>query len=206
MRPSTSGNRADRRRRPIPKAPGAEIRGAAILQIPDRRRVPRASASTACRFSIGAWRARRPNPSGLRAASRLRPDRGDRADRRDVRVVRARAYRPLAMTGRAAGQLGRGPKIVRFSQLSTDFRLIIGSLPIHIENLIFGAENRLGIAMALQAPSHPQRIGLKHQWHLVDLPVARRAAYALIYINALIEIDEISQTINFDLRYGFIGD
>jgi len=32
-RPSTSGNRAGRRRRPIPKAPAAEIRGATILQI-----------------------------------------------------------------------------------------------------------------------------------------------------------------------------
>src|SRR5260370_38060440 len=98
------------------------------------------------------------------------------------------------MARRAARKLGRGPKIVRLSQLSTDFRLIIGSLPIHIENLIFGAENRLGIAMALQAPLHQQRIGLKHQWHLVDLPVARRAAYALIDMNAVIEIDEIGQT------------
>src|SRR2546425_301459 len=94
------------------------------------------------------------------------------------------------MTGRATGQFGRGPKIVRFSQLSSDFRLIIGSLPIHVENLILGAENRLGIAMALQAPLHQQRIGLKHQRHLVDLTVARRAAYALIDMNAVIEIDK----------------
>src|SRR2546426_10164992 len=145
MLPSTSGSRAGRRRRPIPKALGAEIRGAATLQMLDHLRVPRACASTACRFSIEAWREPLPNPSRLRAASPLQPDRGDRAGRPDVRVVRARAYRPLAMTGRAACQLGRCPNLVLFPQPGADFGLIIGSLPVHIENLIFGAENLLGI-------------------------------------------------------------
>src|SRR5713226_9806759 len=154
MPPSTSGNRAGRRSRPIPKVPGAEIRGAAILQILDPQRVPRASASTACRFSIGAWREPRPNPSSARAASPLRRDQYDRGGRRGVRVVRARAYCPLAMTGRAAGQLGRGPNFVLFHKPGADFRLIIGSLPIHIENLIIRAENLLGISMAIQAPLH----------------------------------------------------
>jgi len=109
------------------------------------------------------------------------------------------------MTGRAAGQLGRSPKIVRLSQLSTDFRLIIGRLPIHIENLIFRAQYLLGIAVAFDAPLHKQRVGLKYQRHLVDLPVARRAAYALIDMNAVIEIDEIGQTMNFDPLDGFIA-
>src|SRR5260370_19082915 len=136
MLPSTSGNRAGRRSRPIRKAAGAGIRDAATLQIPDRGEVPEACGSIGCRFSIEAWLVPRPNPSSLRAVSHLRPDRYDRAGRRCVRVVRARPYRPLAMTGRAARQLGRGPNLVLFPQLGADFRLIVRSLPVHIENLI----------------------------------------------------------------------
>ena len=108
------------------------------------------------------------------------------------------------MTGRAAGQLGRCPNLVLFPQPGADFGLIIGSLPVHIENLIFGAENLLGISMAIQAPLHQQRIGLKHQRHLVDLPMARRAAHALIDMNAVIEIDKIGQAMNFDPLNRFI--
>src|SRR3977135_2053394 len=141
MPPSASGNAGGRRSRPIPKAPDAGIRDAATPQIADLRRVPQACANIACRFSIGAWRERRPNPSVHRAASHLRPDRC-------ARVVRACAYRPLAMTGRAAGELGRCPNLVLFPQLGADFRLIIRGLPVHIENLIFRAENLLGMAMA----------------------------------------------------------
>jgi len=53
----------------------------------------------------------------------LQPHRGEHAGCRGVFVLfRARAYRPLAMTGRAAGQLGRCPNVVRLSQLSTQLR------------------------------------------------------------------------------------
>src|SRR6266849_4549786 len=205
MPPSTSENRAGRQRRPIPKAPGAGIRDAATLRIADRPRAPRACANTACRFSIGAWRVPRPNPSGFRAASPLRPDLCDRAGRRCVRVVRARAYRALAMTGRAARPRGRGPNLVLFPELGAGLRLIIRRLPLHIEYLIFRAENLLRVAMAIQAPLHQQSIGLEYQRHLVDLPVARRTAHALIDMNAVIEIDEISQAVNFDPLDGFIA-
>src|SRR5712664_4666159 len=191
MPPSISGNRDGRPSRPIRKAPDAGIRDAAILRIADPRRVPRACANTACRFWIGAWRAPRPNPLARRAASHLRPYRCDRAGRRCVRVDRARAYRPLAMTGRAARQLGRCPNLVLFPQLGADFRLIVRDLPVHIENLIFRAENLLGVAMTFHAPLHQQRVGLEYQRHLVDLPVARRATNALVDMTAVIEIDEI---------------
>src|SRR5258708_1847329 len=203
--PSASGNRAGQPSHPIRKAPGAGIRDAATLQIADPQRVPRGYASTACRFSIGAWPAPRPNPSGFRAASHLGPYRCDRAGRRCVRVVRARAYRPLAMTGRAARQLDRCPNLVLFPQLGADFGLIVRGLPVHIENLIFRAENLLRVAMALHAPLHQQRVGLEYQRHLVDLPVARRATNALVDMNAVIEIDEIGQTVNFDPLDGFIA-
>src|SRR5258708_21681524 len=150
--PISTESRDGRPSRPIPKGPGAGIRDAATPRIADHRRVPQACANTACRFLIGAWRAPRPNPLARRAASHLRPYRCDRAGRRSVRVVRARAYRPLAMTGRAARQLDRCPNLVLFPQLGADFGLIVRGLPVHIENLIFRAENLLWVAMAVHAP------------------------------------------------------
>src|SRR5467141_2827031 len=59
--------------------------------------------------------------------------------------------------------------------------------------------------MALHTPLHPQRIGLEYRRHLVDLPVARRTAHALIDMNAVIEIHEIGQAVNFDPLDGFIA-
>ena len=59
--------------------------------------------------------------------------------------------------------------------------------------------------MAVQAPLHQQGMGLEDQRHLVDLPVARRAAYALVDVNAVIKIDEIGQAVNFDPLDGFIA-
>ena len=59
--------------------------------------------------------------------------------------------------------------------------------------------------MALHTPLHQQRIGLKYQRHLIDLPVARRAAYALIDMNAVIEINEIGQAMNFDPLDGLVA-
>jgi hypothetical protein len=109
------------------------------------------------------------------------------------------------MTRRAAGQLGRGPNLVLFPQLGADFRLIVGSLPVHIENLILSAKNWLGIAVAFHAPLHKQGVGLEDQRHLIDLPVASRAAHALIDMNAVIEISKIGQAVNFDPLDRFIA-
>ena len=59
--------------------------------------------------------------------------------------------------------------------------------------------------MAVQAPLHEQRVGLEYQRHLVDLPVARRAAHALIDMNAVVEIYKIGQAVNFDPLDGFVA-
>jgi hypothetical protein len=75
--------------------------------------------------------------------------------------------------------------------LFADFGLIGGRLPIHIGDLIVGSQIFLRIAMAIQAPAHCQFLGLKHEGHLIDLPVTRRAANPLIHVNAVIEIYEI---------------
>jgi hypothetical protein len=76
-------------------------------------------------------------------------------------------------------------------QLLADFVLIRGRLPIHIGDLIVWPQIFFRIAMAVETPVHGQRLGLKHERHLIDLTVAGRTANALIHVNAVIEIYEI---------------
>ena len=59
--------------------------------------------------------------------------------------------------------------------------------------------------MAVQAPLHQQGVGLEYQRHLVDLPMARRAADALIDMNAVIEVDEIGEPVDFHPLDGFVA-
>ena len=57
-----------------------------------------------------------------------------------------------------------------------------------------GAERTLVgvvLAMAVDAPRHLQRRCFPHQPHLVDRPVARRAADTFVHVNAVIEVGEV---------------
>ena len=84
------------------------------------------------------------------------------------------------MTGRATGELDRCPNLILRCQLFADFVLVGRGLPVHIENLILRAKHLLGRAMAVDAPGHQQRVGLKDQGHLIDLAVAGGAPDALL--------------------------
>ena len=59
--------------------------------------------------------------------------------------------------------------------------------------------------MAVQAPGHLQGRRLKHQRHLIHLPVARRTAHALGHVNAVIEINVVGQAVYTDPVNGLIG-
>ena len=109
------------------------------------------------------------------------------------------------MTRRATRQLGRRTNLVFYRQLFTDFGLIRWRLPVHIENLIVWPQYVLRIAMAVQAPRHLQRRRLKHQRHLIHLPVARRTAHTLGHVNAVIEINVVGQAVYTDPLNGLIG-
>ena len=123
-----------------------------------------------------------------------------------ARVVRVRSYVPLAMTGRATGQLGRRSNVAFRRQPLADFRLIVRGFPIHIKtSSFFSRKTASRIAMAVQAPLHQERVGLKHQRHLVDLAVAGGAADAFVDVNAVIEIGEIGQAMHFHPLDGFVG-
>ena len=57
--------------------------------------------------------------------------------------------------------------------------------------------------MTLEAPFHLKRSRLIGQRHQVDPSVTSRAAHALVYVNAVIEINEVGQIVNPRPLYGF---
>ena len=99
------------------------------------------------------------------------------------------------MTGRATRQLGRCPNLAFHSKFLTQFFLIRTGPPIHGKDFIQGTQVWSRIPVTVDAPLHQQSIGLKDQRHLIDLPMASRASNALVHINAVIEIREISQAV-----------
>src|SRR5262245_7541633 len=50
--------------------------------------------------------------------------------------------------------------------------------------------------MTLQTPLHLQRCRLISQRHQIDSPMTGRTSHAFVYVNAVIEIDEVGQVIN----------
>ena len=109
------------------------------------------------------------------------------------------------MTGRATGELDCRPDLVFGGQLFADSFLICGGFPIHVEDLVLRANVLFWIAVAVKAPLHGQGRGLKDKGHLVDGAVARRAADSLVDVNAVIEIDVVSEAVNPDPLNRFIG-
>ena len=109
------------------------------------------------------------------------------------------------MTRGAALQLRNALNLILRRQLFPDFRLVCWCLPIHVENLVAGAQNRFRVAMTIEAPLHQQGRSLKHQRHLVDLAVARRATHAFVDVNAVVEIDIVGQAMHANPFDGFIS-
>jgi hypothetical protein len=108
------------------------------------------------------------------------------------------------MTCGAALELANARNLVLGRQALSDFGLIRWSFPIHVENLIAWPQNRFRVAMAVQTPLHQQRRRLKHERHLVHLPVAGRAANTFVDVNAVIEIDVIRQPVDANPLNRFI--
>src|SRR5206468_473258 len=63
----------------------------------------------------------------------------------------------------------------------------------------------LGLPVAVDAPFHLQRRLLPHQGHPIDLAMARRAADALVNVDAMVEIDEVRQIVNPSPLNGAVG-
>src|SRR4051812_384557 len=97
--------------------------------------------------------------------SGARPDRRDQSQRGST----------LAVTRIAARQF---PDVVLGDQTASDGLLVGGRDVISAEDGGARTDVRLGMAMAVDAPCHLQRLLLLHERHAVHLSVARRASDA----------------------------
>lgn len=112
------------------------------------------------------------------------------------------------MTRVATRNIHRRAQIVLMRQILPQFHLIGIALSVHlnrqgcrwllvahIKDLLPRPQVLLWSAMTLNTPLHLQRRVIKHQWHAVHRPVASVAAYALIDMNTVIEINKVRKII-----------
>ena len=103
----------------------------------------------------------------------------------------------LPVTRRAIRQVSSIFDIVFCYQARSDLVLIRRrSLIGGIEHLVPRAHVPFRIAVAVDAPLHIERIYLVHERHRVHPAVARGAADTLVYVNTVVEVDEVGQVVN----------
>jgi hypothetical protein len=71
-----------------------------------------------------------------------------------------------------------------------------GRLPRQVENLVWRPEMVFRCAVAIEAPFHALRLVLKYHPHLVDGTVAGIAAHTPIYMDRMVEVGEIGNSMN----------
>jgi hypothetical protein len=69
-------------------------------------------------------------------------------------------------------------------------------LPRHVVDFAGRTQVFGRLAVAVQTPLHLQRVLRVHQRHLIHAAVTGRAADALVYVNGMVEVDEIGQVVH----------
>ena len=101
------------------------------------------------------------------------------------------------MARAATGQHRSALNLIIGDELLPFFELIeILRRPFHVEHLVAGPDEALRLAMTLDAPLHVERGDLICERHQINSPVTRRAADSLVYVNAVIEINEVGKVVN----------
>src|ERR1700730_7991082 len=93
----------------------------------------------------------------------------------------------------------RWVKVPLLFEIKTNLFLGLSSpgLPVQIEDLADRPQIIFGIPMAVQAPTHRERLFLVDNVHVVHLTVAAHAADAAIDVHRVIEIRKIGYLMNF---------
>ena len=100
------------------------------------------------------------------------------------------------MTRAAVCQVPSRIDVIPSHQFCAFDLLIWRRLPRHIKNFIARTDIFLRLAMAIETPFHVERLRFLCQRHLIDAPVAGRAADAFCDVNTVIEIDVARQIVN----------
>ena len=77
---------------------------------------------------------------------------------------------------------------------------ILRPLPIQIRNVLGRADVLARVAMAVQAEGHAQRLQLPDLIEFVHLPMAMHATDPAIYVDRVIEVDEVRHFVNLHPR------
>src|SRR5262249_44916179 len=86
-------------------------------------------------------------------------------------------------------------ELVRVELVATGV-LLVPEAPRHVVDLFARPDVLLRGAVAVQAPLHQQRLLLPDQRHVVHAPVAGDAADALLHMDAVIEVTEVTQVVD----------
>ena len=98
------------------------------------------------------------------------------------------------MAHAAIGELF-GMDLIFGDKLSSE-RGLIRRGPVQIKNFVARADEFFRCAMAVEAPFHVKRVRLPGQRHSIELAVARRAADAMAYVNAVVEKNKIRRVVD----------
>lgn len=82
-----------------------------------------------------------------------------------------------------------------------DSSLSRDGLRIEIINILRIADPRLGIAMALKAECHAERLVMGDHFHFVDLAVTLDAANPSVYVGSVVEVGVIRRLVNPNPRH-----
>jgi len=106
-----------------------------------------------------------------------------------------------------SGTIREAPDLVFFHQPRPQRALVLRGLIriVDLEDILPRPDVTFRMPMAIQAPFHLQALCAPSQRHGPHGTVARGAAYSLVHMNAVVEIDEIRQTVHLDPLDGFIA-
>ena len=75
----------------------------------------------------------------------------------------------------------------------------------HVGDLRERPQVRLGVAVAVEAPAHAQRLGLLHDLHLLDVAVAAHAADPGAHVGAVVEVGVLPELVHPHPAHGGAG-
>ena len=102
--------------------------------------------------------------------------------------IAAHRWHPEQWTGGETGGQLRELPLAR--------RRVAGRLPGHVRDLRCRAKPRAGVAVAVEAPTHAERLDLLHDLHLLDVAVAAHAADARADVGVVVEVGVVGQLVH----------
>src|SRR5438105_3998856 len=96
----------------------------------------------------------------------------------------------------AAGQLLAVHDPVLGDEAPPERLLVLARPPVELEDVLARPHEALGRLVTAEAPLHVERVRAPEERHLVDAPVTRDAADALVHVDRVVEVREARQVVD----------